>query len=97
MDDLYTCTTCWGQGGNIEYKASKIIKVLYGYKFTENYTNEISIEEIKNLIDENENKISYKSASFFFEDYSLFEKFKEEEWDELVNLELYVLFEYLLN
>lgn len=95
MDELYTCTTCWGQGGNIEYKASRIIKALYGYKFTENYTNEISIEEIKNLI--NDNEITYYQCSFFYDEHPSLERFKEEDWDECIELTLYNLFFYLLD
>jgi len=98
-DDQYTCTTCWGQGGNIEHKSEIVLKAAFKLKYNKNEDNEFTIEEIKNLVENNDLNNSCKWL--FFDEYGDLLKHGEDEDPEYPStyrtLDIETLFLFLLD
>lgn len=96
-DEQYTCTDCWGQGGNTEYKVNVILKAAFDLKYNKDEKNEFTLEEIKELVNES---ISSHCIWLFLDDENykyLIKKSEDQEWQNYRVLDIENVFYYLLN
>lgn len=93
-DDQYTCTTCWGQGGNTKYKSQNILNILFSYKYEENFKHDLSIDDLKHIIDNED--IAYYEENLYFDEYPELKIHAEEEWDNSVRIIFHQMIDFLL-